>query len=86
MPTTTTKAHQYGLAVLLVYGLKVPVPREGRPGFRLTVQVDGTVHVEPVGYGSPYDANLASFDLQVECTSLGLKVSPIPFGFAVSRR
>lgn len=85
MPTTLTKARQYGVAVLLVYGLKVPVPRDGGPGFRLTVQTDGAVHVEPVGYGG----RTAAPDVERftrEAQAIGLKVSPIPFGFAVSRR
>jgi hypothetical protein len=84
--TAALARQEMGVAVLLVYGLKVPVPRDGKPGFRLTVQRDGAVWVQPVGFDSRSDATLAALDLQLECRTLGLRVEPIPTGFVVRRR
>lgn len=84
MTAPTLTHRQAGVAVLLVYGLRVPVPRDGGPGFRLTVQTDGAVHVHPVGY--EHGGAAEALDLQIECMMLDLNVSPIPGGFAVSRR
>lgn len=81
-----TTAVRAGVAVLLVYGLRVPVPRDDHPGFRLTVQPDGAVWVEPVGYRSLADAAQAELELEADCLTLGLNVSSNPFGFTVSRR
>lgn len=89
--TATLERRRAGLAVLLVYGLKVPVPRPGQPGWRLTVQPDGAVWVQPVGFASRADASMEGLDLQLQCRALGLWVEPIPppgdtFGFVVRRR
>lgn len=86
-----TRPRDPGVAVLLVYGLLVPVPRPGQPGFRLTVQLDGAVWVQPVGFGSQLAAGPAMLDLQLQCSGLGLSVVPIPTpaaapGFVVRRR
>lgn len=76
---TLTRAQQGGVAVLLVYGLEIPLPRDGRPGFRLTVQVDGAVWVQPVGFPQPPMAEtLAIRQLTHICTLLGLDVEPLP--------
>lgn len=78
-----------GVAVLLVYGLRVPVPRDDHPGFRLTVQPDGAVWVEPVGFGGRTAAPEIGRIVR-DCQALGLKATPLPDpalpGFIVSRR
>lgn len=78
-----------GVAVLLVYGLLIPVPRDGQPGFRLTVQLDGAVWVQPVGFDSRERALGLSLDLINQCRELGLAVHALPIpapGFVVRRR
>lgn len=79
-------ARTMGVAVLLVYGLLVPVPRDGKPGFRLTVQCDGAVHVEPVGFDIQLQA--AALHLLIrECREIGLDVDWLaPIGIVVRRR
>lgn len=74
----TLIAKRVGLAVLLVYGVEIPVARNGQPGFRLTVQCDGAVWVQPVGFHSTAEADLAQCWVQANCLSLGLAVEPLP--------
>lgn len=72
MSTALRPSERAGVAVLLVYGLKVPTPRDGQPGFRITVQCDGAAHVEPVGFTRTRHAHAAYRLLEEDCRAIGL--------------
>lgn len=91
MTTTLARpsARQMGVAVLLVYGMLIPVPRDGAPGFRLTVQADGAVHAHPVGFSSRRAATVATLQLMSDCHDLGLSARSLldaEHGIIVRRR
>lgn len=91
---TVTAGERLGVAVLLVYGIQIPVARViggvQVPGFRLTVQCDGAVWVQPMGYHHPSAAERAQYFIHKLCLHAGLLVESIPVpgtppGFVVRR-
>lgn len=79
---TLTAPARAGVAVLLVYGVRIQVAQlvEGFmiPGMRLTVQIDGAVWVQPVGYDDQLGAEIALFRVHRQCLQAGLLVEPLP--------
>lgn len=70
-----------GVAVLLVYGARIKISKDDRPGIRVTAGYhDGSVLLEAVGYASKWDGEAveAICDASQACLDAGLTVSFAP--------
>ena len=68
-----------GMHVLLVYGAKIKLSREGRPGIRVTAGYsDGSVLLEAVGFDTEGPATVAIREAADACRDAGLSVQPVP--------
>lgn len=68
-----------GVHVLLVYGARIKMSREGQPGIRVTAGYhDGSVLLEAVGFNTRGPAQIALAEAVKACEDAGLLTTVVP--------
>lgn len=77
--TATEELTVPGMHVLLVYGARIKISRNGQPGIRVTAGYsDGSVLLEAVGFDTEGPATVAIREAADACRDAGLCVQPVP--------